>query len=66
MSTARCYELIVFKLLTTCMLTLINHVSGVLVSVITSSAVDRWFEPRSNQTKDYKIGSFASQLSTQH
>ena len=27
-----------------------------MVSVLTSSAVDRGFEPRSGQTKDYKIG----------
>ena len=27
-----------------------------MVSVLTSSAVDREFEPRSGQTKDYKIG----------
>ena len=27
-----------------------------MVSVFTSSAVDRGFEPRSGQTKDYKIG----------
>ena len=26
-----------------------------MVSVLTSSAVDRGFEPRSDQTKDYKI-----------
>jgi hypothetical protein len=64
MSTARCYELIVFKLLTTCMLTLITHIGGVLVSVIASSAVDRGFEPRSNQTKDYKIWYFC--LSVKH
>ena len=29
---------------------------GVMVSVLASSAVDRGFEPRSGQTKDYKIG----------
>jgi hypothetical protein len=28
-----------------------------MVSVLVSSAVDRGFEPRSDQTKDYKIGS---------
>jgi hypothetical protein len=33
-----------------------NRIGGVMVSVITSSAVDRGFEPRSGQTKDYKIG----------
>jgi hypothetical protein len=27
-----------------------------MVSVLGSSAVDRGFEPRSGQTKDYKIG----------
>jgi hypothetical protein len=27
-----------------------------MVSVFASSAVDRGFEPRSGQTKDYKIG----------
>ena len=27
-----------------------------MVSVLASSAVDRRFEPRSGQTKDYKIG----------
>ena len=27
-----------------------------MVSVLASSAKDRWFEPRSGQTKDYKIG----------
>ena len=29
---------------------------GEMVSVLTSSAVDRGFEPRTGQTKDYKIG----------
>ena len=33
-----------------------NRISGVMVSVLTSSAVDSGFEPRSGQTKDYKIG----------
>ena len=37
--------------------TIITHrTGGVVVSVLASSAVDRRFEPRSNQTKDYKIG----------
>ena len=31
-------------------------IGGVMVSVLASSAVDRGFEPRSGQTKDYKIG----------
>ena len=32
-----------------------NRIGGVMVSVLTSIAVDRGFEPRSSQTKDYKI-----------
>ena len=31
---------------------MINHTNGVMVSVLASSAVDRWFE----QAKDYTIG----------
>ena len=31
-------------------------IGGVMVSVLASSAVDRGLEPRSGQTKDYKIG----------
>jgi hypothetical protein len=37
-----------------------------MVSVFVSSAVDRWFESLSGQTKDYKIGMCSSPLSTQH
>ena len=37
-----------------------------MVSVLASNAVDRGFEPRSGQTKDYKIYLVASPLSTQH
>ena len=33
-----------------------NCISGVMVSVLTSSGVDREFETRSGQTKDYEIG----------
>ena len=33
-----------------------DHIGYVMVSVLASSAVDRGFEPRSGQTKDYKIG----------
>ena len=33
-----------------------NHIGGVMVSVLASSAVDCGFEPRSGQAKDYKIG----------
>ena len=32
-----------------------NRIGGVIVSVLASSAVDHGFEPRSGQTKDYKI-----------
>ena len=35
---------------------MINHIRRVMVSVLASSAVDRGFEPRSGQIKDYKIG----------
>jgi hypothetical protein len=33
-----------------------HNVGAVMVSLLASSAVDRGFEPRSGQTKDYKIG----------
>ena len=33
-----------------------NRIGCVMVSVLASSAVDRGFEPRSGQTKDFKIG----------
>jgi hypothetical protein len=33
-----------------------HRIGGVMVSVLASSVVDRGFEPRSGQTKDYKIG----------
>jgi len=32
-----------------------NHIGGVMLSVLASSVVDRGFEPRSGQTKDYEI-----------
>ena len=41
-----------------------NHISGVMVSVLALSAVDRGFEFRSGQTKDYIC--VASPLSTQN
>jgi hypothetical protein len=34
----------------------LNHIGGVIVSVLTSSAVDRGVESRSGQTKSYKTG----------
>ena len=33
----------------------LNHIGGVMGSVLPSSAVDRRFETRSGQTKDYQI-----------
>jgi hypothetical protein len=33
-----------------------NRIGGVKVGMLTSSVVDRGFEPLSGQTKDYKIG----------
>ena len=33
-----------------------NRLGGVMVSVLASSAGDRGFDPRSGQTKDFKIG----------
>jgi hypothetical protein len=33
-----------------------NHIGGVMVSILTSSAIDHGFKPCSGQTKDYKIG----------
>ena len=32
-----------------------NRIGGVMVSMLASSAVDRGFETRSDQSKDYKI-----------
>ena len=32
------------------------RIAGVMVSMLASSAVGRGFQPRSSQTKDYKIG----------
>ena len=34
----------------------VNRISGLMVSIFASSAVDRGFEPQSGQTKDYKKG----------
>ena len=33
-----------------------NRIGGVMVRMLTSNVVDRWFEPRLGRTKDYKIG----------
>ena len=35
---------------------ILNRIGGVMVSAVTSNAVDRGFESRSGQSKDYKIG----------
>ena len=35
---------------------LANRIGDVVVSMLTSSTVDRGFEPRPGQTKDYKLG----------
>jgi hypothetical protein len=45
------YVLYVFNVSCWC-----NRVGGVMVSVLASSAVHHGFDPRSGQTKDYKIG----------
>ena len=46
----------------------LNHISGVMVSMLTQSVVDREFDPRSCQTKTMKIKIVfgASPLSTRH
>ena len=41
-----------------------NHISGVIVRVLVSSAVDLGFESRSGHTKDYTIG--ISRFSAKH
>ena len=43
-----------------------DRVGGVMVSVLTSSAVDHEFEPWLGQTEDYKLIFIASLLSMQH
>jgi hypothetical protein len=42
-----------------------NRIDGVMISVLTSSEVDRGCEAPSRQTKDFKIVCVASPLSTQ-
>ena len=39
-----------------CFIHYLNRIDGVMVSMLASIVVDRGFEPRSCQTKDYKIG----------
>ena len=43
-----------------------NRISGVVIRVLASSAVDRGIEPRSGQTKDYKIGICKGWLARNH
>ena len=49
-----CYSCVLFRNYISSNIT--NRIEGVIVSVPASSAVHRGFEPRSGQTKDYKIG----------
>ena len=35
---------------------MLNRIDGVMVSMLSSIAIDRGLVPRSGQTKDYKIG----------
>ena len=44
----------------------IHCIGGIMVSVFASSAVDRGFDPRLGQSKDYKMVCVASPVSTQH
>ena len=43
-----------------------NRIGDVMVSVLAPSVVDRGFEPRSRQTKDYEIGICCFSANTQH
>jgi len=42
------------------------RIGGAIFSVLDSNAVDRGFEPRSGQTKNYKVPFVASPLCMQH
>jgi hypothetical protein len=57
---------IVKDVLTSCDSTLDNHISGILVSRLASSAVDRGFEPRRVKLGNIKLVCVVSPLSTQH
>ena len=35
---------------------ILNHISGIRVNVLVSSALECWFEPLSGQIKDHNIG----------
>ena len=43
-----------------------NRIANGMVSVLAPSLVDRGFEPRSGQTKDYTIGICCFSANTQH
>jgi len=43
-----------------------DHIGGVMVGMLAFSPVDPRFEPRSDQTKNNKIGIAVSLLSMQH
>jgi hypothetical protein len=49
-------SLLLFRLIQASDINTNNRISGVMVSVLVSSAVDRGFDPQSDQTKDYTIG----------
>ena len=36
-----------------------SRISGVIVNKLALSVIDSWFEPQSDQNKDYKIGNHA-------
>jgi hypothetical protein len=38
-----------------CMFKIQNHISDLIVNVLSSSVVDHGFEPRLGQTKDHKL-----------
>ena len=43
-----------------------NRIGGVMINMLSSSAVDRGLEPRSGQTKDDKIGIYCFTAMQQH
>jgi hypothetical protein len=43
-----------------------NRIGGVMINMLSSSAVDRGLEPRSGQTKDDKIGIYCFSAMQQH
>jgi hypothetical protein len=43
-----------------CLKARVSRIGGVMISVLASSTIDRWFESRSGQTKDNKIGKCCS------